>query len=321
MVKLICSFIDCKVYEVTGGIKGLCSKHGGGKRCLEIGCGISATRGGTQFCKKHGGGKRCLEIGCGIAATRGGTQFCKKHGGGKRCLEIGCELGARSGGAQYCKKHGGGKRCLEIGCGIAADTDGGTQYCKKHGGGYRCPNCIDWIDSRIRCKKYDGYCATCFKMVFPDDKRSAVIYQKGPEIKVRNYLNTEYKGFIHDHPIFTGDCDCSHRRRIDHRKFINNTMLAIETDERQHKGYDQKDEDIRYDDLFMACSGKWIYVRLNTDSYVDDRGVKKNTKLEIRLKVLKAVVDEQIRKIKAGENTDLIIIIKLYYDGFKQPEL
>jgi len=34
----------------------------------------------------------------------------------------------------------------------------------------RCPNCIEWIDSRSGKSKYDGYCATCFKRVFPDDR-------------------------------------------------------------------------------------------------------------------------------------------------------
>jgi hypothetical protein len=43
---------------------------------------------------------------------------------------------------------------------------------------------------------------------------------------------------------------------VDHRKLIGNTMLAVETDENAHRGYDEKDEEIRYDDLYMIHSGK-----------------------------------------------------------------
>lgn len=39
------------------------------------------------------------------------------------------------------------------------------------------------------------------------------------------------KRFIHDKPLYTGQCNCTHRRRIDHRKQIGNNVLAIETDE------------------------------------------------------------------------------------------
>jgi hypothetical protein len=93
-------------------------------------------------------------------------------------------------------------------------------------------------------------------------------------------------------------------------------MLVIETDERLHKGYDKKDEEIRYDDLVMAYTGKWIFIRFNPDSYIDNKEKKKNTKLETRLKVLKDVIDEQIRKIEDEEKIEMIEIIKLYYDGY-----
>ena len=51
---------------------------------------------------------------------------------------------------------------------------------------------------------------------------------------VRDRINQEFEGFYHDKPLWTNDCDCTHRRRIDHRKLIGNTLLAIETDENQH---------------------------------------------------------------------------------------
>ena len=116
--------------------------------------------------------------------------------------------------------------------------------------------------------------------------------------------------------LYTGDCDCTHRRRIDHRKLILNAILAIETDERQHRWYKMKDEEIRYDDLYMAFSGKWIFIRFNQDSYIDKNGKRRNPKLNKRLEVLKEVIDEQIRRINNEENTELVEIIYLYYDGY-----
>ena len=129
----------------------------------------------------------------------------------------------------------------------------------------RCPNCIDWIDSRLGNKFYDNFCATCFKRLFPNDPRSMKIYEHTKEIMVRNKINEYFDGFIHDTPLYTGNCDCTHRRRVDHRKLIGNTILAIETDEFGHSKYNEKDEEIRYDDLYMIHSGKWIFIRFNPD--------------------------------------------------------
>ncbi len=270
------------------------------KRCKEQGCDNSA-RGKTDFCKKHGGGKRCKEQGCDKSAVDK-FDFCKSHGGGDRCKENGCDKSAIDK-FDFCKKHGGGKRCKENGCDKSAQ--GKTDFCISHGGGKRCPNCIDWIDSRSGWSKYDGYCATCFKVLFPEDERSKVVYRHTKEIRVRNEINFHFKGFIHDKPLYTGNCDCTHRRRIDHRKLIGNTILAIETDEFAHSGYDPLDEEIRYDDLYMIHSGKWIFIRFNPDSGKID--------LIDKLEVLIREIERQIRRIEDEENDGLLEIIKLYY--------
>uniref|UniRef100_A0A6C0DLB6 WRKY19-like zinc finger domain-containing protein n=1 Tax=viral metagenome TaxID=1070528 RepID=A0A6C0DLB6_9ZZZZ len=279
---------------------GFCISHGGGKRCKEDGCKSGAS-GKTDFCKKHGGGKRCIEDGCNNSA-RSKYDFCVSHGGGKRCKEQDCNKGSE-GKTDFCKKHGGGKRCIQDGCNNSAT--GKSNFCISHGGGNRCPNCIGWVDSRSGCQKYDGYCATCFKVLFPDDERSKVVYRHTKEIRVRNEINSHFKGFIHDKPLYTGNCDCTHRRRIDHRKLIGNTILAIETDEFAHSGYDPLDEEIRYDDLYMIHSGKWIFIRFNPDGGKVD--------LEDKLKVLIREIEEQIRRIENEENEVLLDIVKLYY--------
>ena len=126
-------------------------------------------------------------------------------------------------------------------------------------------------------------------------------------------MNTNYDGFIHDHAIYTGNCDCTHRRRIDHRKLIGNTMLCVETDERQHLSYDKKDEKNRYDDLVMIFSGKWIFIRFNPDSYIVNKK-KYNPKLENRFVKLSEEIDRQVKRIERYENNDMLEIVKLYYN-------
>jgi hypothetical protein len=123
---------------------------------------------------------------------------------------------------------------------------------------------------------------------------------------VRNTINEYFDGFVHDTPLYTGNCDCTHRRRIDHRKLIDNTILAIETDEFGHRGYDKKDEEIRYDDVYMIHSGKWIFIRFNPDDNV--------IKIDIRDKLDKLIetMEECTRRIAREENIELVEIIKLY---------
>ena len=287
-----------------------------GKRCTHSGCNKLA-QGATEYCAGHGGGKRCTHSGCNKLA-RGATECCIEHGGGKRCTHSGCNKSAQ-GATEYCAGHGGGKRCTHSGCNKLAC--GATEYCAGHGGGVRCPHCKDWSDSQLGCKKYDGYCARCFKREFPSDPRSEIIYEKTCEIAVRNYLITHHmNGFIHNIPIYTGNCDCTHKRRIDFRMLIGGTMLAVEVDERQHSGYNKHDEEIRYDDLYMVFSGKWIFVRFNTDAYKDIHGNRKNQELNKRLPVLHTEIERQIKRIETEENTELVEIYQLYYNGYKSQD-
>ena len=270
------------------------------ERCSDAGCERRARTSGGK-CRAHGGGPRCTEPGC-TKAARELSDKCKKHGGGKRCTEYDCTKAARDS-YDKCKIHGGGPRCNEPGCKKA--TFEPYDKCVAHGAGKRCPNCIDWIDSRRGSNKYDGYCATCFKVNFPDDPRSKVIYSHSKEIRVRNAINASFPGFIHDKPLYTHGCDCTHRRRIDHRKLIGATLLCIETDEHGHSSYDQKDEEIRYDDLFMIHSSKWIFIRFNPDG--------KGVDMEDKLTKLIDTITQQIRRIENEENTELVEIIKLFY--------
>ena len=277
-----------------------CKSHGGGARCNEPGCTKSA-QGKTDKCIAHGGGARCTEPGC-MKSALIPTDKCFAHGGGKRCIEPGCTKSAQ-GKTDKCASHGGGKRCIEPGC--TKSAQGKTDKCVSHGGGARCPHCITWPDSRSGSTAYDGYCATCFKQLFPTDERSKVIYIHTKEIRVRNAINEAFEGFIHDKPLYTGQCNCTHRRRIDHRKLIGATLLCIETDEFRHSGYDPKDEDIRYDDLYMIHSGKWIFIRFNPDG--------KGVDMVDKLARLMQEIQIQIERIENDENNELLEIIKMYY--------
>lgn len=95
-------------------------------------------------------------------------------------------------------------------------------------------------------------------------------------------------------------------------------MLCVETDENQHKSYTEMDEDTRYDDLYMAHSGKWVYIRFNPDKYRNAKGKSVNPTIATRLAVLKLELEKQIDRIKKEENSELVERVYMYYDGAKQ---
>jgi hypothetical protein len=164
--------------------------------------------------------------------------------------------------------------------------------------------------------KYNYYCTHCFQHLFPDNEMSKNIRKKTKEIYVRDYLKETIYGFIHDIPIWTGNCDCSHRRRIDFRKLIGNTLLCIEVDENQHKRYKENDEEMRYDDLFMLHGGKFIFIRFNPDKFMNANNTEKNPYMKLRMPLLKNEIDKQIKRILDEKNTELLEIYYLFYDGY-----
>jgi hypothetical protein len=212
------------------------------------------------------------------------------------------------------------KTCLECKKRPNFNIDGQKAlYCADH----KKPDMID-VKSK-RClgqdglcpvsanSKYDNYCTFCFAHTFPTDPRTKDIHINSKELTVRNHINTNFKGFIHNTPIWTGGCDCTHRRRIDHRRLINNTLICVETDEHQHLNYDKKDEVDRMNDLFMAYGGKFIFIRFNPDKY-KEHGRTKNPSLGSRLNTLTDTINKQIQRVLACENDELIEVVYLYYD-------
>ena len=171
--------------------------------------------------------------------------------------------------------------------------------------------------TQVSDDKYSGYCTHCFSNLYPTHPLTAQIMKKSKEIAVKAFINEEFKGFCHDKPIEFG-CDCVHRRKVDHRKLIDGTMLCIETDENQHKGtsYKTEKEKVRYDDLVSVFTCKWIFIRYNPDKYKRKDGTKAEPPNFRRLKRLKREIDKQIKRIEKGENEELLEVIYLYYDGF-----
>jgi hypothetical protein len=166
-------------------------------------------------------------------------------------------------------------------------------------------------------KKYKNYCTHCFQYLFPLDPLTFQIKSKTKEIAVRDFINSNYEGFFHDKSLEYGGCDCLHRRRIDHRKMIKNTLLCIETDENQHKSYSKKDEEERYNDLLASFTCKYIFIRFNPDSYTNTNGKKCNPSISTRLTILKDEIDKQIKRIENEENNELLEIKYLYFDKFE----
>lgn len=76
------------------------------------------------------------------------------------------------------------------------------------------------------------------------------------------------------------------------------------------------DEETRYDDLFMAHSGKWIYIRFNPDKYINAKGILKNPMIATRLEALKTEIEKQLERVEREENFELVERVYMYYDGY-----
>ena len=166
-----------------------------------------------------------------------------------------------------------------------------------------------------RCKpKYDNFCTKCFEQNFPDDMRTYMICKNSKELEVKRFLSKEFKEFIHDKPLWTGQADCTCRRRIDFRWLIGNTLLCVEVDEDQHKYRNRQDELTRYDDLMMLHGGKFIFIRYNPDVFIDSEGKRRNPEIPTRLASLKTSILQSIQRIEEEDNDDLVEIENLFFD-------
>ena len=301
-----------------------CSHNRIKKQCKEC--------GGSQICSHNRFKSSCKEC--------GGSQICSHNGFKSSCKECGgINICSHNRQKSKCKECGGGSicshnreksRCKECGGSQICSHNRQKSKCKECGGGSICSHnkrkstCYECSpESNIFCisshcsiipknkKKYDGFCTHCFKNKFPDDPRTLEIRSKSKELLVKQYLSDNHNGFIHNTPLETINCDCSLRRRIDFRLLIDNTYLCIEVDENQHSSY-MKDE-IRYNDIYMGFSGKFIFIRFNPDNYRIN-GELKQTQIKTRFKKLSEEINKHVIRIQNEENSELLEIHKLFYN-------
>jgi len=68
--------------------------------------------------------------------------------------------------------------------------------------------------------------------------------------------------------------------------------------------------------LYMAYSGKWIYIRFNPDQYKNKQGRLENPMLSTRLVALQKEIEKQMARIERDENVDLVERVYMYYNFF-----
>lgn len=215
-------------------------------------------------------------------------------------------------------------KCISSGCVTRAsfnfETEKQVLYCSVHKldgmidiKATRCKS--EWCSTQVG-NKYDGYCFYCFSHLFPLDERLLNRYMKTKELTVRTWL-VEFWGdmFIHDKSLWAGDCSCPHKRRIDFRCYINNFLIAVEVDEKQHMGKQYADEETRYNDIAMLHGGPMIFVRYNPDKYQNEIGKWVSPSLDHRKKVLVKKIQQVIDFAKKKDSvTWLLKVIHLFYN-------
>ena len=314
-------------------IKSQCKDCGGSRIC-------SHNRMKSQ-CKDCGGSRVCIHNrmksmckdcgGSSICSHNRVKSSCKDCGGISICIHNRRKSTCKDcGGVSICSHNRMKTSCKDCGGGSICSHNRVKSRCKDCGGGSICSHnkiksqcyecnptsntfCISSHCSMIphNNKIHDGFCTNCFKNIFPNDPRTLEIRSKSKELLVKQFLSENHNGFIHDKVLETIHCDCSHRRRIDFRILINNTLLCVEVDENQHSSY--TNDIIRYNDLYMTFSGKFVFIRFNPDNYRID-GVLKKTQIKTRLNALSKEINKHITRIQNEENTELLEIHKLYYN-------
>lgn len=279
-------------------------------------------------------------------------RFCAKHAqegmihlSKSTCKKDGCKKSPtfnfpNSGCAKYCLKHSthgminvNDPVCKECTTQASFNYPGITkaEYCVQH---YK-ENMVNIYS--LRCKstecdiiirynnKYDGYCITCFKKIFPDNKivNNYGAKEKVVRIFIKNIFidkNWQFNKMIKKYgTAYIPDI------LLEFDKY----NIIIEIDEYQHSNYDEEKEERRIFDLYEFLQKKLVIIRFNPDGYTDiehnyikSPWIYNNTILEIsddneikenwnnRLNILQKNIEEFIEK----EPIDEINEIKLFYN-------
>jgi len=174
--------------------------------------------------------------------------------------------------------------------------------CRTHGGSALCVVC----KTRRLNSDFEMHCVECFIEKYPQDPRSQCpIGYKRAEICVREAIDIAFDGFIHNKGM-----RCETGKRIDHRILIDNTILAIETDEFAHQYYSETKEKERYEEFLTETSYKFVFIRFNCDANRESGNAK--TDLKYKLPILLHTITNQMSRIRHGHNIQRLEILKLF---------
>ena len=175
------------------------------------------------------------------------------------------------------------KRCMYEDCDIYPSYNykniKSALYCSKHSlhgmvlvSHKMCKS--DWCDTIVNKRneiKYGGYCAYCYKHLFPD--KSPYRNYKIKELSVVDFIKESVPSveWVCDKII---KCGCS-KRRPDMMLDIGHQVLIIEIDENQHADYDSTCEHKRMMELSQDLGHRpVIFIRFNPDAYTHPNGTK-----------------------------------------------
>jgi len=148
---------------------------------------------------------------------------------------------------------------------------------------------------------YRQHCIQCYVNLFPATRH---------EIIVRGVIDTTFDGFIHNKIIPSCGRYNTCGRKIDHRLQIDNTILAVETDEHAHTNYEKGYEERRYNEFTSTYPHKFVFIRFNPHANMEEEHAK--TDFKHKLGVLMRSIKCQILRIRAGSNVNKLEISTLF---------
>lgn len=175
-------------------------------------------------------------------------------------------------------------------------------------------------------KKYNGYCAHCFKNLHPDDPLVISMRKLSHETKWTNALMNSSPlsplKWSTDCPIELESAEggCPSRRRVDMWTILSDVIVCIEIDENQHRYYPEKDEESRYNEIVLTSTEyRYLFFRINPDSY-RSKGKLLKTSFEQRLEIAIEAIAESLKNLDIlFQDKKPLHVEYLFYDDEPRP--
>jgi len=261
--------VECNGCE-HGNIKYNCKQCGYGSYCIhEIQKRRCIICDGSGLCEHKRRKDQCKECGTGYCKHKKRKELCKECGGSRICIHNKDKLYCREcGGSRTCQ-HLTDKRYCKVCCGSRICVHQKYyKYCRMCDGSLLCKNVLcDIVASNT---KYDGYCITCFRELYPDEPNV-----RNYKIKEKNVVNN----IIQTYPELNGITDKiikggSSKRRPDLLFDIITHIIIVEVDENKHTCYNEVDEYERMKDISKDLQNRPIvFIRFNPDDYINKDGI------------------------------------------------